>query len=188
MWKKILTFVSVHVYCLECQPGPLGMEDGTIGNSQISSSSNYQDFYAWKGRLNGDSCWSSTKKDNNEWLQVEFLSVVTITAIQIQGFRQSEEDEYVEDLQVETGVLENSLNFIRNNYGSKIVSVKHNIELLFEKWMYDEKNCLYVCLLVCLFCFVLFCFVLFCFVCLFLWVFYSFIVILKINGRGVAKK
>ena len=88
-----------YVYYLGCsQPVPLGMEDGTITNSQITSSSNHENFNAWKGRLNGNLCWSSEVQFSisDEWFQVDFLSVVTIEAIQIQGY-QDFFDEYVKN-------------------------------------------------------------------------------------------
>ena len=110
------------------------MEDGTIVHSQITASSHYMDYHAWKGRLNGISCWSpstspsasDSDSDKNEWLQVDFLSVVTITSIKIQKCSYAEDEyvEYVENLEVATGDLENSLNFIRDDIGIKVVSVK----------------------------------------------------------------
>ena len=104
------------------------MEDGTITNSQITSSSNYENFNAWKGRLNGNLCWSSELQVSisAEWFQVDFLSVVTIEAIQIQGF-QDNIDEYVKILQVATGNSQDSLYFIRDDNEVVKVSVKHNI-------------------------------------------------------------
>ncbi|XP_072017271.1 uncharacterized protein [Amphiura filiformis] len=71
----------------ECsQPMPLGMESGSIGDDQLSASS----FYSWldrpsEGRLNNSAYWASGNKNNNQWFQVKFLSVVTITEIITQG-------------------------------------------------------------------------------------------------------
>ena len=106
------------------------MEDGIIASSKIISSSEHLNHHAWKGRLNGDSCWSSKKTDKNAWFQVDFLSVVTITGIQIQGCPGL--NGYLENLEIAKST-EISFFYILDNEGSKKVCIKHNIYLLFER-------------------------------------------------------
>ena len=99
------------------------MEDITISNSQITSSSNFGGNPAWKGRLNGGECWfPSGQNAKGEWFQVEFLSVVTVKAIQTQGCPNYGE-EYVTDLQVAIGYSQDSLHFIRDDDGMVKVSL-----------------------------------------------------------------
>ena len=88
------------------------MENGTIGNSQITSSPSDNDYLAWKGRLNGDEYWIATVNEpKGEWLQVDFLSVVTITAIQTQGYGTSRQM-YVTNLQIAIGISLDYFDFI----------------------------------------------------------------------------
>ena len=136
--KGNIYFVLVHVYYSECsQPEPLGMEDGTIGTSQITASSYYIHVsnkgvetiqYAWKGRLNGmiEECWCSIEKDPNLWFRVDFLSVVTMTAIKIQGCRLFG-PEFVTELQIATGNSQDSLFFIRDDIGMIQVSLEQHV-------------------------------------------------------------
>ena len=98
------------------------MEDDTIGNSRITSSSNFKGYPAWKGRLNGDECWFPSRQNaKGEWFQVEFLSVVTITAIQTLGC-QHFGNEYVTNLLIAIGNSHDSLYFIRDDDGVVKVS------------------------------------------------------------------
>ena len=103
------------------------MEDYTIYDSQITSSSNYQGYPAWKGRLNGDSCWAYSQKNSDIWFQVDFVFVVTITAIQTQGCQTPWGNEYVTDLQVAIGNSQDSLFFIQDDNGMVKVSVARTI-------------------------------------------------------------
>ena len=118
-----MIFVSIHTNFSECiQSKPLGMENGTIGNSQITSSTSYPDYPAWKGRLNGDGCWITTGNEpGGEWFQVDFMSVVTITAIQTQGYEATSQM-YVTNLQIAIGNSQDSLYFIRDDDGGFKVS------------------------------------------------------------------
>ena len=98
------------------------MENGTIGNSQITSSTSYSNYPAWKGRLNGDKFWlTSGNEPGGEWFQVDFMYVVTITAIQTQGY-EFDLQVYVTNLQIAIGNFQDSLYFIRDDEGGFKVS------------------------------------------------------------------
>ncbi|XP_074633814.1 lactadherin-like [Acropora palmata] len=63
----------------------LGMESGYIKNEQITAASAKQGFDAWKGRLNGESCWIPGRLSSTEYISVTFSSAKTIKAIAMQG-------------------------------------------------------------------------------------------------------
>ena len=73
---------------------PLGLENGLILDSQLSASSEkyYYISGAASGRLNSETVpnerhgsWIAADDDSTPWLQVDFISNVTITAIATQG-------------------------------------------------------------------------------------------------------
>lgn len=63
----------------------LGMENGDIPNDNIESSSSLRGYEAWKGRLNGKSCWKPTQNIDGEQIKVTFTSEKTVIAIATQG-------------------------------------------------------------------------------------------------------
>ena len=161
---------------------PLGMEDGSITNDQITASTFFEQFEPWDGRLNNpDGEWSTCKGDSTPWIQVKFSSAVNITAIQTQGSSVST-TQWVSELQIQTGDTEDSLSYInvRNNESAVYVSIpylKWGLTINSRKW----------CLLTLHWCgrffffffFVLFCFVFvlfcFCFVLFFFFLSYAFL-------------
>lgn len=76
---------------LECHEA-LGMENGAIGDGQISASSQWNDNHAARqGRLqftqNGRKAgsWSSRKNDQNQWLQIDMGDHHKVTGVATQG-------------------------------------------------------------------------------------------------------
>lgn len=74
---------------LECQEA-LGMESGTITDSQLSASSRFNDYgAAGMGRLHneeGSAAWTAATNDASQWLQVDLGSYYTrVTRIATQG-------------------------------------------------------------------------------------------------------
>lgn len=63
----------------------LEMESGYIKNEQVTAASAKQGFDAWKGRLNGESCWIPGRVSSTEYISVTFSSAKTIKAIATQG-------------------------------------------------------------------------------------------------------
>ena len=74
-------------YILACKnPKAFGMETGKIKDSQIAVSTSWSVQYgANKTRLNGLTSWISKSSDLNQWLQVDFNYIATVTDIQTQG-------------------------------------------------------------------------------------------------------
>ena len=104
---------------------PLGMEDGSITDDQITASS-YRDDDVGKygpgaGRLNNpNGQWYADREDWTPWIQVKFFSRVNITAIQTQG--SSRFKRWVTELQIQTGDSEDSLSYIMDGK-NKTVSI-----------------------------------------------------------------
>ena len=61
------------------------MESGAIPNANIGASSEKTGYEAWKGRLNGQSCWMPTNDKSTEFIMVTFSTMVRIVAIATQG-------------------------------------------------------------------------------------------------------
>ncbi|XP_020601154.1 neurogenic locus Notch protein-like [Orbicella faveolata] len=83
---------SLKCKCLKGFSGPrcetlqaLGMESGTIPDGNIKASSEKTGYDAWKGRLNGQSCWMPENDKTTEYIVVTFATVVRIVAIATQG-------------------------------------------------------------------------------------------------------
>ena len=71
----------------ECQLGEkaLGMEDGRIQDTQITSSSAWSGLLPQKGRLNSATSWSAGHNDLNQWIQIDLRRQEIITRIATQG-------------------------------------------------------------------------------------------------------
>ena len=61
------------------------MESGAIPDARIQASSTKPGYDAWKGRLNGQSCWMPANDKTTEYIRVTFATVVNIVAIATQG-------------------------------------------------------------------------------------------------------
>lgn len=73
-------------------PVPLGMENGTILDSQISASSVFDPNHAaqqarlhFKAGRGKAGSWSAEKNDNSQWLQVDLHQTTRVTEIATQG-------------------------------------------------------------------------------------------------------
>ena len=107
--------------------GPLGMEDRSIDDTQITASSYLSDFKPHLARLNnqGLNHWAPDVSDFpfNLWIQVDFLTNVEIYGMKIQGFRNTNHNHFVAELKVQTGDSEESLKFIEYEGGNPKVKV-----------------------------------------------------------------
>lgn len=64
----------------------LGMQNGMIGNSQITASSYYRrGLSTSQARLNGPTSWSARRSVVNQWIQVDLGQEQVVTAIATQG-------------------------------------------------------------------------------------------------------
>lgn len=69
----------------------LGMENGNIQDSQITSSTAWNGLPPEKGRLNGASSWSAGQNDENQWIQIDLDKILTLTKIVTQGRHNSDQ-------------------------------------------------------------------------------------------------
>ena len=88
-----ICFVLFFCFCVapECNK-PLGMQDGTISDGQISASSERRLYFGPENaRLNFSSdstrvaAWMPENNDANQWLQVDFGNETIVTGIDTQG-------------------------------------------------------------------------------------------------------
>ncbi|XP_022083727.1 retinoschisin-like isoform X2 [Acanthaster planci] len=72
---------------VECaNPRPLGMEDGSIPDANISASSMYGGWPPQAARLNGDSAWSTaTMNGSNQWIEVDLGERTVVSGVITQG-------------------------------------------------------------------------------------------------------
>ena len=87
MHKGVTNSCPYITACTEATPtsGPLGMADETILDSQITASSVWGIYQPWHGRLQNTKCWAANTEDQNQWIEADFLKVVTVTGIETQG-------------------------------------------------------------------------------------------------------
>lgn len=87
--KKDFSVYQVNfVNPLECQEAQdLGMESGTILDSEISASSQYDsNHFARQGRLNFRGGWRAAVDDENQWLQIDLgKGFANVTRVGTQG-------------------------------------------------------------------------------------------------------
>ena len=77
-WRKQVSSFSTDLQAL-------GMENGDIPNENINGSTSLSGYEAWKGRLNGKSCWRPAQNLDGEYITVTFASKKTVIAIATQG-------------------------------------------------------------------------------------------------------
>ena len=122
---------KINIFVADCgSHGPLGMEDRSIFDSQITASSYFSDkdndYKPHLARLNnqGLNYWAPHHSNlSNSWIQVEFLANVELYGIKTQGFRDSLLNRFVSELKVQTGDSETSLVFIEDEGGYPKVKV-----------------------------------------------------------------
>ena len=106
-----------------------GLEDGSIGDDQITSSSRYgnsDDRAPWNARLNNEATFwaaANNRRTGYHWLQIDFVNDTIIKGIRTQGSLPAQ-GQWVRSLEIETGDDEDILYPIQVN-GSIVVSTGH---------------------------------------------------------------
>ena len=93
------------------------MEDRSISDAQITASSYNSAFlttyYPHHGRLNSNDFWETAEENPiNPWIQVDFTTQVELSGIQTQGGPNPLHSQWVIMLQIQTGVSEDTLEFV----------------------------------------------------------------------------
>lgn len=78
------------------------MESGAITDAQVTASSEYNNFEAVKGRLNGGAAWAASSDDSSPWLQIDLGGQYhKITRVATQG--SSSDNEWVTRYKLQFG-------------------------------------------------------------------------------------
>ena len=95
------SFLLIFAFFFENNPvcfEPLGMEDGTITDVQVTSSSRLDDNHSpsqarlnFKEEENKAGGWSAQTNDENQWLQVDLGSYTRVTRVATQGLNAKDE-------------------------------------------------------------------------------------------------
>ena len=113
---------------------PLGMESGTISDTQITSSSDLSEtstaIYArfnQLGEVNGtDGAWIAAANDKNQWVEVNLYRQMVITGVNMQGNPSS--DKWVTRYKVEFSLDHVTWEYVRDENGNTEVSLKMTID------------------------------------------------------------
>ncbi len=73
----------------------------------LSASSSKSGYESMKGRLSGPSCWCSNTNASNEYIQIDFGAIVTITGIAVQGSPTTQS--WVKDFYMDYGLAVSSV-------------------------------------------------------------------------------
>ena len=117
----------MNFYHLVC-PVPLGMENGSILDSQINASSVYdRNHAAEQARLRFKTdglkagSWSAKNNDKNQWLQVDLQQKTRVTAIATQGRNGYTPGQWVTEYKLQYGDDVHNFKFYRNgNHSGKV--------------------------------------------------------------------
>ena len=123
--SRDISFVLNNLGCV----APLGMEDGTITNAQITASSQVDGNHsAVQARLNFKAyeskagAWSALTTDRNQWLQVDLGSYTRVTRLATQG--RNSRNEWVTKYKLQYSDVEGNFQFYKH-LGDSIAKVCH---------------------------------------------------------------
>ncbi|XP_072025092.1 uncharacterized protein [Amphiura filiformis] len=83
--------ISLRLEILGCQlpvlpcNDNLGIENGTIADSQITALSSEDNVYPYQARLNSPKTWTAGVNDQNQWLQIDLYRSTPVTGVILQG-------------------------------------------------------------------------------------------------------
>ncbi|XP_033117369.1 uncharacterized protein LOC117117232 isoform X1 [Anneissia japonica] len=83
---KILLLGSIFICKSDSCTSPLGIEDGTIPDNQLTASSRYNsDHKPHRARLHSTKAWAAGSNDGNQWIQADIGALTEITGVITQG-------------------------------------------------------------------------------------------------------
>ncbi|CAK8683935.1 retinoschisin-like [Clavelina lepadiformis] len=103
---------------------PLGLTNGKIPNSDISSSTNWPDHEPYRGRLDagGNNAWVPRRDVRNhpgQWIQVDLKMPTYLTAVVTQG--RPNYDEWLTSFKISYGNSTNALRIVKDRNGNDLI-------------------------------------------------------------------
>ncbi|XP_071963293.1 retinoschisin-like isoform X2 [Antedon mediterranea] len=118
----LLEITNLHQAMAESCTEPLGIEDKSVLTENLAASSEWNSFHgSQRARLNtladssGTGAWSALYNDQNQWIQVDLISVKTITGVITQG--RNRFNQWVTAYEVFYSVDNNMFDAVTNSYG-----------------------------------------------------------------------
>ncbi len=105
---------------------PVGVADDTkVLNDQMTASSYFQTsnhLPPWYGRLNNEGLYwaAASVSPSDPWIEVDFLKLISVMGIIIQGGINESWTEWVKTLQVQYGIAKNSLVYVLEDGNPKV--------------------------------------------------------------------
>ena len=103
----------------ECSNPPaakLGVEDGTIPEQNLDSSSVDSFHTSNLGRLNGNNYWRNAAEDNSPWIQATLLAISYVHGVLVQGFDSpTSASSWVSSVKIQTGLSVSTLTYIKSS-------------------------------------------------------------------------
>ena len=135
---------TIITYYLECN-SPLGMEDGRIKNSQITTTGYIRSAYGWQARLNknipkwGAWCVNTSggmikRKNYDQYIMIDLLNLTKITGIATQGRQRNRGNEWVKDYKLSYKRDDGVWDFYREKDNPQMVSLinlRYSVKSLF---------------------------------------------------------
>ncbi|CAK8692632.1 unnamed protein product [Clavelina lepadiformis] len=98
----------------------VGMEDGRVGNNDITASRSLSGHPPHKARLRQIGSWLSPHPpQRDDWLQVDLKTSTTVVAVATQGY--SYGSSWTTSYKIAHGFTENDLQIIQNNQGRDLI-------------------------------------------------------------------
>ena len=110
---------------LQFEGKELGMENGNIQDSQITSSTAWNGLPPEKGRLHGASSWSAGQNDEDQWIQIDLNKILTLTKIATQG--RHNYDQWVKSYLVSYSSDGQTFQNYKNNGADKVRKIHNTI-------------------------------------------------------------
>ena len=103
----------------ECSNPPaakLGVEDGTISEQNLDSSSVDSFHTPNLGRLNGNNYWRNAADDSSPWIQATLLDISYIHGVLVQGFdTPTSAASWASSVKIQTGLSVSTLTYIKSS-------------------------------------------------------------------------
>ncbi len=129
-------FTFIYIAPCKYNEVPLGLENGRVSDSQITSSSAWSATLSTRqARLNGVASWTARGRDQDQWIQVDLGKEDVVTAIATQG--RSNADQWVKTYSVSYSSDGQSFDYYKIN---GMVMVSLNPSVLSCKFLHIKRR------------------------------------------------